>query len=157
VTRSEPSAPGDHSGPSRAQKALVVVTLVLLLGAGLQGTEAWPLTAWRLFSLSRDEDQTRWLVEAVAADGDSRTVSLEELPLRFRHAEWPMADLPEASQARRDEVCEALAAAVAHVEPSAVALRIVRDRQTLVADGGDGWVVHHDPEVVHSCAMRRAS
>lgn len=148
-----PAGVGDGDGdrgPSVAQRALVVVTIVLLLGAGLQGVEAWPLTAWRLFSLSRDEDQTRWVIDAVAADGTGRTVSLEELPLRYRHAEWPMADLPDASEQRRDEVCEALAAAVVDVEPDMVELRIVRDRQTLVSDGDD-WVVRHEPEVVHAC------
>lgn len=141
----------DDRGPSAVQRALVVVTLVVLLGAGLRGIEAWPLTAWRLFSLSRDDDQTRWTVEVVAVDGSRRTVSLEELPLRYRHAEWPMADLPDATDERRDEVCAALAAAVADVEPAAVEVRIVRDRQTLVAEG-DGWEVRHDPETVHACA-----
>jgi hypothetical protein len=126
------------------------VALVLLLVPGLIGFDAWPLTAWRLFSLSRDADQTRWLLDAVDGEGSTRTVSLEELPLRYRHAEWPMAELPGASDDRRDEVCTALADAVAEVHPSTVELRIVRDRQTLVEVDGD-WVIRSDPEIIHTC------
>ena len=85
------------------------------------------------------------------AEGRARTVSLEELPLRYRHAEWPMAELPGASAQRRADVCAALADAVVAVEPRTVELQIVRDRQTLVEVDGER-VVEHDPEVVHACA-----
>lgn len=137
--------------PPRGARWLVGLALVLLLVPGLVGFDAWPLTAWRLFSLSRDADQTRWVIEAVDAEELARTVSLEELPLRYRHAEWPMAELPGASEQRRDDVCAALADAVAAVEPRTVELRIVRDRQTLVEVDGE-WAVEHDPEIVHACA-----
>jgi hypothetical protein len=128
----------------------VGVTLVLLFVPAVVGFDAWPLTAWRLFSLSRDEDQTRWVIDAVDEQGRARTVSLEELPLRYRHAEWPMAELPDASDERREAVCRALADAVADVEPAMVELRVVRDEQTLVEVAG-GWEVRHDPEIVHAC------
>ena len=141
----------DRSRPARGPRWLVGTALVLLLVPGLVGFDAWPLTAWRLFSLSRDEDQTRWVIEAVDADGRAQTVSLEELPLEYRHAEWPMAELPGASEQRRDDVCAALAEAVAAVRSRTLELRIVRDRQTLVEADGE-WEVEHDPEVVHACA-----
>lgn len=141
----------DPSVPGRAARTLIAVALVLLLVPGLIGFDAWPLTAWRLFSLSRDDSQTRWVLHAVDDEGATRTVSLEELPLRYRHAEWPMAELPGASERRRDEVCAALADAVARVDPAVLELRIVRDRQRLV-EAGDDWVVRHDPETVHACS-----
>src|SRR3546814_14523051 len=84
----EPRAPG------RGPRALVVGALVLLLVPGVIGFDAWPLTAWRLFSLARDDDQTRWVLEAAISDGDARVVSLPALPPRYRNAEWPMAELP---------------------------------------------------------------
>jgi hypothetical protein len=145
----EPAAGGDH-GPSPGARRLVAVALVLLLVPGLVGFEAWPLTAWRLFSLSRGERQTQWLIDAVTTDGTARTVSLEELPLRYRHAAWPMADLPRESERRREDVCRALLEATRDVVPDVVELRIVRDRQRLVEQRG-GWVVTHDPEVLHAC------
>lgn len=108
------------------------------------------MTAWRLFSLSRGDRQTEWLIDAVTADGTTRTVSLEELPVRYRHAAWPMADLPDESERRREDVCQALLEATQDVVPDLVELRIVRDRQRLVEQEGD-WVVTHDPEVIHAC------
>lgn len=134
----------------RGARRLVSIALVLLLTAGLIGFEAWPLTAWRLFSLARKDQQTMWVVRAELPDG-SREVSLEELPLEYRHAAWPMADLPGASLERRDEVCAALRDAVLDVEPDLQRLEIVRDRQRLVEEGGE-WIVRHDAEVVHTCA-----
>jgi hypothetical protein len=137
--------------PTRA-RWFVGVLLVLLAVPGLVGFELWPLTGWRLFSLSRDGSQTKWVVQAVAEDGSSRPVSLEELPLRYRHAEWPMAELPGASDDRRQAVCEALLGAVVDVVPGTTAVEITRDRQELVKRGGE-WTLMHDPEVVHTCTV----
>jgi hypothetical protein len=90
------------------------------------------------------------VLEAVDEGGSSRRVDLEELPLRYRHAEWPMADLPGASVARRQAVCEALLGAVAAVEPATVELRIARDAARLEDRSGE-WTVVDDLEVVHAC------
>jgi hypothetical protein len=134
----------------RSARVFVAVLFVLLLVPGLVGIEAWPLTRWRLFSLSRDADQTRWVLEAVDAGGDRRVVSLEELPLGYRHAEWPMAELPGASDERRDAVCLALAEAVGKVHPDTVELALSRDHTRLVERGGE-WVTEHDIEPFHTC------
>jgi hypothetical protein len=142
-------------GPPPAARRLVLGALALLLAAGLIGFDAWPLTAWRLFSLARGDRQTEWVLEAATADGSTRTLSLEDLPLRYRHAAWPMAGLPKASVARREDVCQALLEPAQDVVPGLVALSLVRDRQRLVHRGGE-WVVTHDPEVVHTCAAPAA-
>jgi hypothetical protein len=135
----------------RSARWLVGALLVLLLVPGLVGFDAWPLTGWRLFSVARDETQTLWVLEAVHDDGTSRLVDVEELPLRYRHAEWPMADLPGASIERRQAVCEALLGAVVKVEPGTAQLRIARDRARLEERDGD-WTVIDDLEVIHTCA-----
>jgi hypothetical protein len=134
----------------RSARWLVGALFALLLVPGLIGFDAWPLTGWRLFSLARDETQTRWVVEAVDDGGSARIVDLEELPLRYRHAEWPMSDLPGASTERRQAVCEALLGAVVDVEPTTVELRIARDRARLEGRD-DEWTVIDDLEVVHTC------
>jgi hypothetical protein len=146
------AAPSDIEQDSapRSARWLVGALLVLLLVPGLVGFDAWPLTGWRLFSLARDETQTLWVLEAVDGGGSSRLVDVEELPLRYRHAEWPMADLPGASTARRQAVCEALLEAVVEVEPATAELRIARDRARL--EEGDGeWTVVDNLEVIHTC------
>jgi hypothetical protein len=140
---------GDDRAP-RSARVLVALLFVLLLVPGLVGFDAWPLTGWRLFSLSRTAEQTRWVLEAVDAGGDRRVVGLEELPLGYRHAEWPMAELPGASEARRDAVCMALAEAVGEVHPETVELALSRDHARLVERGGE-WVTDHDIEPFHTC------
>lgn len=134
----------------RSARWLVGALFVLLLVPGLVGFDLWPLTGWRLFSLARDDTQMLWVLEAVDGDGSSRLVDVEELPLRYRHAEWPMADLPGASTARRQAVCEALLGAVVNVEPATAELRIARDRARLERGHG-GWSVIDDLEVIHTC------
>ncbi len=134
----------------RSARVFVGVLLALLLVPGLIGFDAWPLTAWRLFSASRDAEQTSWVLEAVDGDGGRRVVSLEELPLAYRHAEWPMADLPGASADRRDEVCAALLDAVLDVDPGTVELALARDHARLVERPG-GWETEHDVEPFHTC------
>ncbi len=146
------AAPGDveQDAAPKSARWLVGALLVLLLVPGLVGFDLWPLTGWRLFSLARDETQTLWVLEAVDGNGSSRLVDVEELPLRYRHAEWPMADLPGASTARRQAMCEALLGAVVDVEPSTAELRIARDRARLEERDGD-WGVVDDLEVIHTC------
>jgi hypothetical protein len=138
-------------GVPRSARVFVSVLLALLLVPGVIGFDAWPLTGWRLFSVSRDADQTRWVIQATAADGTSQVVSLEELPLRYRHAEWPMAELPGASDGRRRAVCRALLAPVLDVEPDTAELTIARDHARLV-HRGDEWVTEHHLEPFHTCA-----
>lgn len=135
----------------RSARWLVAVVLVLLLVPGVIGFDAWPLTGWRLFSLARDDTQTRWVLQVVDDDGATRLMSLEELPLRYRHAEWPMSELPGASTARRHAVCVALLGAAVDVEPGLSELRIARDRARLVEHEGE-WTLRHDLETIHSCS-----
>lgn len=141
---------GPDAGAPVGGRRLVAVALALLILAGGIGFEAWPLTAWRLFSLARGEQQTAWVVHATTAAGEERPVSFEELPLRYRHAAWPIAELPRAGEARRKAVCQALLEPTREVVPDLVALHLVRDRQRLVHEAGE-WVVIHDPEVLHTC------
>jgi hypothetical protein len=150
-----PAGPTDMDVVPRRARWFVAVLLLALAVPGVIGFELWPMTGWRLFSLSRDESQTAWVIDAVDPDGASRSVDLEELPLGYRHAEWPMAELPGASTARREAVCQALLGAVVGVEPTTVALTISRDRQQLV-EGEHGWAVTHDPEVLHTCVVTDA-
>jgi hypothetical protein len=147
-----PEEPEPDEAP-RSARLFVGLLFVLLLVPGVIGFDAWPLTGWRLFSLSRDADQTRWVLEAVDGAGERRVVSLEELPLRYRHAEWPIAELPGASEARRGDVCQALLGAVADAHPGAVALTLGRDHARLVEADGE-WTTEHDIEPFYTCTGR---
>lgn len=136
---------------SRAARRLVAILFAALLIPGLVGFDLWPLTGWRLFSLSLDDTLDRWVLEAIDEDGSSRFVSPEELPLGYRHAEWPMRGLADAPTERREAMCTALAAAVVTVDPTVVELRIAEDEQRLVERNGT-WTVEHDLVVNHTCS-----
>jgi hypothetical protein len=135
---------------TRAARPFAYGLLGLLLVAGFVGFDAWPLTAWRLFSLSRDDTQRVWVLEAVDG-GDTVGVDLEELPLAYRHAAWILDELPGASDERRTAVCDALLEAVEDVVPGADRLRILRDAQRLVVRDGGEVEVQHDAERFHEC------
>ena len=121
---------------TRVQRAWVAVLLLALLVPGLVGFDLWPLTGWRLFSLSRDADQVEWALDVTSADGSVREVDLEELPLAYRNAAWPLAELPAASDARQREVCEALLVGVRDALEGVASLLLVReDRHLEVVDG----------------------
>ncbi len=133
-------------------RTFVGALLVLLLVPGLVGFDAWPLTAWRLFSAARGETQIRWEVEAVAADGAVTPVDLDDLPIAFRNAEWPLANLGGAEEERRDDVCEALLTGVAAEVDGTEGLRIVRNERRMVERDGE-WVVVEDRQPFHACGM----
>jgi len=151
VSDTVPATPAPADEAPLSARVLVTILFVLLLVPGVIGFDAWPLTGWRLFSLSRGPEQTRWVIEAVDQDGAHRVVSLEELPLRYRHAEWPMSELPGASDARRTAVCEALLTPVRQILPDTRELVIARDHARLV-EGDDGsWSAVHEIEPFHTC------
>ena len=133
---------------TRVQRAWVLALLALLAVPGLVGFDVWPLTGWRLFSLSRDASQTEWALD-VGAAGRFEEVDLERLPLAFRNAGWPMAELPVAGEARQQAVCEALLVGVRSVDSSVEVLRLVREARRMTV--GDDVTIHEDREVVHEC------
>lgn len=140
---------GEGSIPRRA-RALVAVLLVAMLVPGLIGFELWPLTAWRLFSVSRSSTQSGWVLEGVESDGSARLVDLDELPMAYSNAEWPLRSVGGGSWERREELCRALLDAVVETDPEIVELRIARDRKELVRTDGS-WTVSHDLDVRHTC------
>jgi hypothetical protein len=135
--------------PTRVRR-FVAVLLGLLLLAGLVGVEAWPLTGWRLFSLTRGPEHVHWEIDAIDADGDETTVDLDRLPMAYHLAEWPLADLADAGDAQREAVCQALLGGVRDEVPGAVGLRIVRNHQRMVERDGEFEVVG-DREPLHEC------
>lgn len=137
-------------GPTRTQRRFAIGLLGLLSVPGIVGFELWPLTGWRLFSTIRDATQTRWVLESIDAEGTASVVDLEELPLGFRNAEWPMSRLPRASEATRAEVCGALLRATVRARPETTAVRVVRDAQELV-ETDDGWELRRHPEEITTC------
>ncbi|MGE3621831.1 MAG: hypothetical protein AB7L84_15350 [Acidimicrobiia bacterium] len=143
--------PAEGEAPGRGVRAFVALLLVALAVPGFVGFDAWPLTAWRLFSAARGETQVRWEIAAVDTAGTAVPVDLDELPLAFRNAEWPLSGLGGASPARRQAVCEALLDAVVDREPGTTGLQVVRNLRRLV-EGPDGWTVVDDRRAELECS-----
>lgn len=137
----------------RRERVFVYALLAVLAVPGIVGFELWPASGWRLFSLARDSTQTVWVLEAESSDGERRRVSLEELPVAYRLADWVLAELPRSSGERREEVCRALLDAAREVRGDVARFHIVRDRQRLERVSG-GTRRISDREPVHSCGER---
>lgn len=137
----------------RRVRWFVAGLLGMILVPGVIGFDLWPLTGWRLFSLSRDDTQHEWVLQAVADDGRVTNLDLEDLPLAYRHAAWILDDLDGAAPGRQAEVCEALLVGVraSLPAPHARGLRVTRDDQRLVVSGGEIQATEHEPTVVTTC------
>ena len=81
--------------------------VVVLFGA--VGFEAWPLTAFRLFSVARDDTRTSWEAFTVDSQGQETAFGQQHLPLGYRLAEWPLTEFPSSSDATRRDVCKGIA------------------------------------------------
>jgi hypothetical protein len=143
-------SPRDASGacgdaPPRA-RIWVGVLFALLLVPGIIGFDFWPLTGWRMYSVSTGATRVDWGVEAVTADG-AVDLGWPQLPLAYRLAAWPLATLPTASASRREGTCQALLVGVRQVRPDARRVVIVRDRRTIDDDGE----IFVDRERFHAC------
>jgi hypothetical protein len=136
--------------PTLAQRALVLGALGLLAVGGLGGIEAWPLTAWRLFSQDRGPAQSGWALETVDAAGGVERLGFGQLPVGHRMATWRLGDAVRDPAGDGPEVCGLLLVAARDLRPDTEGLRILRDRQRMV-EGPDGWTRVHDPQTVLTC------
>jgi hypothetical protein len=124
----------------------VALLFALLLVPGLIGFDYWPLTGWRMYSLSTRATRIDWGIEAHTPDGPVE-ITWPDLPLGYRLAAWPIATLPDAPQEQRQGMCLALLDAVRDAVPTTSSIALVRDRRTLDADDG----VTIERERIHEC------
>lgn len=137
--------------PGTTARVWVAGLLTLLVVPGVIGFDVWPLTGWRLFSLSRDAAQTEFALDVrTAGETMFHEVDLERLPLAFRNAAWPLAELPNASSARQRAVCEALLRGVRTVIPDAEQLALVRERRRMAS--ADDPEIAEEREVLERCS-----
>ena len=100
-----PAAMSDAPAP-RYARPFVAVFLVAIVACALATIEAWPLTAWELFSHLRTQDQTRWEATAVDADGVEHPYPLGSLPQGYRGFAFLMNGFATDSASRQAELCE---------------------------------------------------
>jgi hypothetical protein len=111
-----------------------VVAVVLIGGltvCALTGTEAWPLSGWKLFSQVRRADQGGWAATAVV-DGAEQPFPFARLPRAYHGAEHVLAEFPGMSADRRRAVCGAWADAM---RPRPSEIRVYRTVAHTTLDG----------------------
>ena len=95
----------DVSAP-RFARPFVAVFLIAFVVCALATIEAWPLTAWRLFSHLRTQDQATWKATVVDRDGVEHDYPLGALPQGYRGFGFLMNEFVSDSPARQAELCD---------------------------------------------------
>lgn len=144
--------PPEEAPVPHGARVLVWAVIAVIVVTGLLGLELWPVTGWKLFSVSRTETANRWVIEGVYEDGDTRLVDFGELPVAYSNSEWPLRSVGSGGTERSRELCRVLLDAAHDGDPDLVGLRIARDSQRLVPDG-DEWTVSHDLDVRETCTV----
>lgn len=141
------SSRDDEPGADRQRRLARTVTFttigVLLLAAAVQ-VEAWPLTAYRLFSVVRTDSQTTYQLVTVGVDGTEAPLRVDPGNPVLDTTRRQYADLPGLSASRRREKVLAWVAA-AHLNPADVqSVRLERATRVM------------DPETQHWVETSRA-
>ena len=90
----------------RYARPFVAVYLVAFVICALATIEAWPLTAWRLFSHLRTENQTAWSATAVDAQGREHEYPLGRLGSGYRGFIFLMNGFADRSPVEQRELCD---------------------------------------------------
>jgi len=136
--------------PTIRVRWFVGVFLGVVMLFGFVGFEAWPLTAFRLFSVARDDTRTSWEARTVDAAGVETPFDQQDLPLGYRLAEWPLSEFPSSSDATRAAVCRGIAKGARDAGRDVAAVRVYRLRER-IDRVDDDWEVTTDPELYHEC------
>jgi hypothetical protein len=94
------------AGAPRFARPFVTVFLIASVVCALATIEAWPLTAWRLFSHLRTDQQLSWSATAVDRHGREHAYPLGALPQGYRGFSFLMNGFVSDSAARRQELCD---------------------------------------------------
>ncbi len=144
MTRTPAADAPSTTGPPRWVRATILALLGLFFLFGLVGLEAWPLTAWHLFSTTREQSETSWQAYAVTPDGAEHRVVFVELPTAFRHSDRLLSSLPHLPDDEAEAACAGLIEGVRHEYPDLVELRVARVRDRFDDDGEHRQDVERD-------------
>jgi hypothetical protein len=107
--RSDGGAAPAVDRPPRWARPWVWTLLVAVLVCGVTGLEAWPFSAFRLFSQVRTPHVLSYRLAIVDHTGAERSVPLHALPAGFRGLNLDLADAAAGVPADRRALCDAIA------------------------------------------------
>lgn len=105
---------------------LVRCFLLVFLACGLFGLEAWPFTAFRLFSKLRGESRTLWVADTVNPQGAETHLWFTDLPRAYQGFGLIMPSFAKLPASEQAVTCQVWLAEARRVRTSVAALRIYR-------------------------------
>ena len=120
--QSERTDADQNGGPSALVRVLVYGFVCAVLLCGLYGVESWPLSGFRLFSVTRTATQVDWEIAAVDRAGREAPVDLAAMGRGFRQSMHLLPALAAATPEERTGACTAWLGGL----PSAERLRVYR-------------------------------
>jgi hypothetical protein len=97
-----------RDGPHLVVKLAVVTFLVVFAAMAVAKVEAWPFTAWRLFSERRGPVSVAPRPYAVAPDGTETAINLGALPVAYRQVNRLLVKFGSYSERERRDLCDGL-------------------------------------------------
>jgi hypothetical protein len=140
----------DGSAPPFA-RPFVAVYLVVFVVCAVATIEAWPLTAWRLFSHQRTDAQAAWSATAVDTQGEEHAYPLGRSEKGYRGFIFLMNGFEERSPAQQLELCDTWREGTGELLGfDAAEVRIYREEWTLSDREGDR-AARGEPELRYTC------
>jgi hypothetical protein len=91
--------------PPRYARLFVVVLVCAMIGCAAATVEAWPFSAWRLFSTLRTDEQHGWAATIVLPGGAERDFPIGALGDGNRGFTLVLNGFASRPQAERDAIC----------------------------------------------------
>jgi hypothetical protein len=111
--------------PPSYARPFVVVLLTGLVACAAASVEAWPFTAWRLFSTPRTDQQRAWAATVVSGAGVERNFPIGRVGSGSRGFLFLMNGFADRTPAERDAICRAwVQEGTSYLGRSPVAVRI---------------------------------
>jgi hypothetical protein len=89
----------------RLARPFVAAFIATMLICAAFTVEAWPFTAFHLFSHVREDSQTGWSAVAIDARGNPHAYPLNELSQGYRGFRFLLVGFDDRSSAEKDAIC----------------------------------------------------
>jgi hypothetical protein len=116
-------------------RVFVYALLLAVVLPPVTGTEHWPFTTLKLFSVVRGPEQAGWEVTMVDADGREAPLPWERLPHTFHFRGHVLRRFPSMTPREREQACAAWADAARDAGAKPEHLRVYRVVRRVPTDG----------------------
>jgi hypothetical protein len=116
----------ERDGPNIVVKIAVVTFLVVFAAMAVSKVEAWPFTAWRLFSERRGPVSVAPRPYAVSSTGTETAINLGALPVAYRQVNRLLVKFGSYSEKERRDLCDGLAEGERNAGHDLAGIRIYR-------------------------------